>query len=116
MTETASKEFELPTHLQEYFKNWNEGYNFGRRDAFQKKELPNVFTGEPHGLMCGYIAGYCAMIEKLRGFSVSISTASTFIDNITHGDIKFTPYDEKGSPLDYDEWFKKNGKQQKQTI
>jgi hypothetical protein len=68
----------IPSNVQYWMHNWNEGYKFGSRDGMMMKSYANDFSLEKHGFMTGYIHGYCAAMEKKRGFSYAQTVQSEF--------------------------------------
>jgi hypothetical protein len=102
--------FEMPDYIDKYFKGWNQGYEFGRRDAYRKVEIPNNFVNEAWGFMGGYLLGYGTAYEKIKGNTAAQILYADFMKSLREGTRIFTPYDEKGNPINYNEWFKENGK------
>jgi len=102
--------FQLPDHIDSYFKAWNQGYDFGRRDATRKIDIPNNFVGEPWGFMGGYLMGYGTIHEKRKGYDSVNYLFANFMKGLRDGSIAFTPYDENGKEIPYAQWIKDNGK------
>lgn len=111
--EIPEKKIEIPNILDIYFKNWNQGYGFGVRDAARKVPIPNNFAGEGYGFMGGYLMGYGSIYEKRKGYSAVNEIYADFMKSLRNGSVAFTPYDDQGNPIDYNQWMRDNGAQAK---
>lgn len=103
------KGIEIPNILDTYFKNWNEGYGFGGRDAARKVPIPNNFSEEGYGFMGGYLMGYGSTYEKMKGYNAVNQLYADFMKDLRNGSVIFIPYDDEGNALDYNKWLKENG-------
>lgn len=71
MTANATK-CHIPSNVQYFMKNWDEGYNFGFKDGVHLEQYVTNFTQEKHGFMTGYFIGYIAGYEKKKGYAASL--------------------------------------------
>lgn len=80
----------VPQHsnpIKYWVQNYDEGYNFGVRDASLKRDYCNNFTLEKHGFMTGYLHGYCSKSEQHKGKHVADRIMYEFMKKIESGEV-----------------------------